>query len=89
MDLLQIVLSVVGCIGLAQGRYRWRALVNAVTNFRFPKNPRKLLCGCTTCVLSSGTELHRVNYSSIVGISKTSLNFSWMPFFKQNPYPLF
>jgi hypothetical protein len=26
----------VNLIGLAQDRYRWRALVNAVTNHRFP-----------------------------------------------------
>jgi hypothetical protein len=36
MDLLEIGLSVVYWIGLAQDRYRWRALVNAVMNFRFP-----------------------------------------------------
>jgi hypothetical protein len=29
-------LSVVDWIGLAQDRYRWRALVNAVTNLRVP-----------------------------------------------------
>jgi hypothetical protein len=36
MDLLEIGLSVVDWIGLAQDRYRWRALVNAVTNLAFP-----------------------------------------------------
>jgi hypothetical protein len=36
MDLLEIGLSVVDWIGLAQDRYRWRALVNAVMNFRVP-----------------------------------------------------
>jgi hypothetical protein len=36
MDLLETGLSVVDCIGLAQDRYRWRALVNAVMNFRVP-----------------------------------------------------
>jgi hypothetical protein len=30
IDLLEIGLSVVGWIGLAQDRYRWRALVNIV-----------------------------------------------------------
>jgi hypothetical protein len=36
MDLLEIVLSVVDWIGLAQDRYRWRALVNAIMNLRVP-----------------------------------------------------
>jgi hypothetical protein len=34
MDVLEIGLSVVGWIGLAQDRYRWRALVNSVMNLR-------------------------------------------------------
>jgi hypothetical protein len=36
MDLLEIGLSVVDWIGLAQDRYRWRAIVNAVTNLQVP-----------------------------------------------------
>jgi hypothetical protein len=36
MDLLEIGLNVVDCIGLAQDRYRWRALVNAAVNLRVP-----------------------------------------------------
>jgi hypothetical protein len=36
MDLLEIGLSVVDWIGLAQDRYRWRALVNAVLNLWIP-----------------------------------------------------
>jgi hypothetical protein len=36
MDLLEIGLSVLDWIGLAQDRYRWRVLVNAVMNFRVP-----------------------------------------------------
>jgi hypothetical protein len=36
MDLLEIELSVVDWIGLAQDRYRWRALVNSVMNLRVP-----------------------------------------------------
>jgi hypothetical protein len=35
-DLLQIGVSIVNWIGLAQDRYRWRALVNAVMNLRVP-----------------------------------------------------
>jgi hypothetical protein len=36
MDLLEIGMSVVDWIGLAQDRYRWRALVNSVMNLRVP-----------------------------------------------------
>jgi hypothetical protein len=36
MDLLEIGLNVVEWTGLAQKRYRWRALVNSVMNFRVP-----------------------------------------------------
>jgi hypothetical protein len=36
MDLLEIGLNVVDWIGLAQDRYRWRAVVNSVMNLRVP-----------------------------------------------------
>jgi hypothetical protein len=36
MDLIEIGVSVVDWIGLAQDRYRWRALVNSVMNLRVP-----------------------------------------------------
>jgi hypothetical protein len=36
MDTLEIGLSFVDWIGLAQDRYRWRALVNSVMNLRVP-----------------------------------------------------
>jgi hypothetical protein len=36
VDLLEIGLSVVDWIGLAQDRYRWRALVNSVMNLGIP-----------------------------------------------------
>jgi hypothetical protein len=36
MDLLEIKLNVVDWIGLAQDRYKWRALVNSVMNLRVP-----------------------------------------------------
>jgi hypothetical protein len=36
MDLLEIGLSIVDWIGLAEDRYRWRALVNSVMNLRVP-----------------------------------------------------
>jgi hypothetical protein len=38
MDLLVIGVHVVDWIGLAQDRYRWRALVNSVMNLRVPYN---------------------------------------------------
>jgi hypothetical protein len=36
MDLLERGVGVVDWIGLAQDRYRWRALVNSVMNLRVP-----------------------------------------------------
>jgi hypothetical protein len=36
MDILEIGVNVVDWIGLAQDRYRWRALVNAAMNLRVP-----------------------------------------------------
>jgi hypothetical protein len=36
MDLLLIGVDVVDWIGLAQDRYRWRALVNSIMNLRVP-----------------------------------------------------
>jgi hypothetical protein len=35
-DLLEIGMNVVDWIGLAQDKYRWRALVNSVMNLRVP-----------------------------------------------------
>jgi hypothetical protein len=61
MDTLEIGLNVLDWIGLAQYRYRWRALVNAVMNLRVPKNAGKLPSGCTTCGLTSGNQFHGVS----------------------------
>jgi hypothetical protein len=60
MDLLEIGVSVVDWIGLAQDRYRYSSckLGNE------PSGSMKcweLPSGCTTCGLSSGTQLHRVS----------------------------
>jgi hypothetical protein len=61
IDLLEIGLCVVDWIGLAQNRYRWRAVVNSVMNLRVPKNAGKLPSGCITCGHWSGTQLHRIS----------------------------
>jgi hypothetical protein len=42
MDLLEIGFSVVDWIGLAQDRYRWRALVNSVMNLWVSQNAGNL-----------------------------------------------
>jgi hypothetical protein len=38
MDLLEILVSVVDWIGLAQDRYSWRAVVTSVMNLWVPQN---------------------------------------------------
>jgi hypothetical protein len=73
MGLLEIELSVVDWIRLAQDRYRWRALVNAVMNLWVAKTAGNLPSGCTTCGLSSGTQLHRVSYVKALFLSPYSL----------------
>jgi hypothetical protein len=51
----------VDCIGLAQDRNRWRALLNSVLSLRDPYNAGKLLSGITTVGLSSSPQLHIVS----------------------------
>jgi hypothetical protein len=54
LDHLEKGLGSVDWAGLAQDRYRCRALMNAVTDIWVPQNAGKLPSGCTTCGLSSG-----------------------------------
>jgi hypothetical protein len=60
MDLLEIGVNVVDWIGLAQ--------VHVESSCEVDNEPSgsikcwELLSGCTTCGLSSGTQLHRVSY---------------------------
>jgi hypothetical protein len=53
MDFVVIGLGDVEWIGVAQDRYRWRALENSVMNVWFAKNAGKLLSGYITNGLSS------------------------------------
>jgi hypothetical protein len=48
MDLGEIGCGDVDCIGLAQDRDYWRALVNAVMNLQVAYNPGKLSSGYIT-----------------------------------------
>jgi hypothetical protein len=47
-------------IGLAQDRYKWRALVKAIMNLWFQQQAGKFLSGCTTGGLLRSARLHRV-----------------------------
>jgi hypothetical protein len=57
MDLGEVGWGDVGWIGLAQGKKRWRALVNSVLNLRIPYNSGKLFSGLTTDGLSNSSQL--------------------------------
>jgi hypothetical protein len=59
MDLGEVGWGDVDWIGLTQDKDRWRALVNAVMNFRVSRNAGKLSSDLTTGCLSSSAQLHR------------------------------
>jgi hypothetical protein len=69
MDLVETGWGGADWIGLAQDRYRWRALLKAVMNFRVPYNAGKLSSDCTTGGYSSGVQFHRLLVSWSVGLS--------------------
>jgi hypothetical protein len=50
-------------IGLDKDKVDWKALVNAIKNFRVPKNAGKISSGCTTGCLSISAQLRRVCWS--------------------------
>jgi hypothetical protein len=61
MDIVEIGLGELDWIGLAQDRYRWRALVNSVMNLRVQSNAGKLSTGCIAGGLLNSAQLHRVS----------------------------
>jgi hypothetical protein len=61
MDLGEVGWGDVDWIGLVHDRDKWRALVNAVTNLRVPKNSGKVSSGFVTSGLLSSGQFHRVN----------------------------
>jgi hypothetical protein len=60
MDLVEIGLSGVDWIGLAQVRGQVESFVSAVMNIRVPYKARKSLNGCTTDGHLSSARLHRL-----------------------------
>jgi hypothetical protein len=62
MDLVEIGLSVVDWIGLAQDRDKWRALVDAVMNLIGSKSAERLSSGFSTGAISRTVQLHTVIY---------------------------
>jgi hypothetical protein len=60
MHLVQIGSGGVDWIGLAQDRYRWRALVKVEMNLRVPSNAVKLLNGYPTGAFLSSAQLYPV-----------------------------
>jgi hypothetical protein len=61
MDLVEVGWADVDCIGLAQDRERWRALVNSVLDLRVPYTAGKLSSVQRTRDLSSSAQLHIVS----------------------------
>jgi hypothetical protein len=61
MDLVEIEWSFVEWIGLTRDRDKWRAIVNAVMNFRTLYNVGKLSSGCTTRGLLGNAQLRIVS----------------------------
>jgi hypothetical protein len=59
---------VLGWIGLAQDRIKWRALVNVVMGLRVPLNVGKLLSVYTTGGLTSTAQLQSVVCTILYGI---------------------
>jgi hypothetical protein len=60
MDLVEIGLGELDWIGLAQDRYKWKALRNSVMNHRVLYNAGNLPSGCTAPGFSGSAQFHRI-----------------------------
>jgi hypothetical protein len=58
MDLSETGWDVMEWINLAQDMEQWRALLNAVMNFRVPENAGKFLSSCIIGSFSRRAQLH-------------------------------
>jgi hypothetical protein len=65
MDLQEVRCASMDWIELAQDKYRWRALVKAVTNFRFRYNVGNFLTSCKTVSFSGRNLRHGVSVDLI------------------------
>jgi hypothetical protein len=79
MGLLEIGLNIVDWIGMAQDRYRWRALVYSIMNLRVPLsagNYRMAAQLVASRAVLSSTEPATTVHSSAGAHDKTSFQFS-------------
>jgi hypothetical protein len=66
LDLVEIEWDGMNWTDLAEGRYKWRGLVNAGMNLRVLQNTGKLSSGYATGGLSSIAHLHNVSQLIVI-----------------------
>jgi hypothetical protein len=76
MDLLEIGVSVVDWIGLAQDRYRLRALVNSVMNLQVPQNAGNYRVAAQ--LVASQAVLSSTELVSYLVVSRKFVDRSWL-----------